>query len=201
VARLATYLRALTAMSEHRTTCSSCDLAAAAGVNSALLRKDLSHLGSFGTRGVGYDLAYLHSEISRALGLTRDWPIIIAGVGNLGRALTNYPGFASNGFRVVAVHDRDVNCHREVIAGLPVLPLDALEASVRAHRVSIGVIATPADDAQDVADRMIAAGITSLLNFAPTVLSVPASAHVRKVDLSTELHDLAYHEQRNAAGS
>jgi len=199
VARLPVYLNALTTLSAQQTvSCSSHRLAEAAGVKCALLRKDLSHLGSGGTRGIGYDVAHLRSLISRALGLTRDWPIVIAGIGNLGHALANYPGFHANGFRVVALLDADPDRQGKIVAGLTVMPLDALETRVCAHEVAIGVIATPALAAQPVANRMVAAGITSLLNFAPTVLSVPPGVDIRRVDLSTELDILAYHQQRKA---
>jgi redox-sensing transcriptional repressor len=173
-------------------TCSSEELAAAAGVNSAKLRKDLSHLGSYGTRGVGYDVEYLSYQIAREIGVTQDWSVVVVGIGNLGHALANYSGFRSRGFRVVALLDADPARHGEEVAGLQVRPFDELDAIVEAAGVSIGVIATPADAAQSVADAMVAAGITSILNFAPTLLSV------RKVDLSIELQILAYHEQRKA---
>jgi len=199
VARLPVYLRALTAIAERGVgTCSSEELAAAAGVNSAKLRKDLSHLGSYGTRGVGYDVDYLRYQIAREIGLTQDWPVIIVGIGNLGHALANYSGFRSRGFRVVALLDADPARHGEPVAGLDVRPFDDLEGVVREHAVSIGVIATPPVAAQDVADRMVAAGITSILNFAPAVLAVPDGVDVRKVDLSIELQILAYHEQRKS---
>jgi redox-sensing transcriptional repressor len=201
VARLPVYLRALTTLSEQGTgTCSSEDLAAAAGVNSAKLRKDLSYLGSYGTRGVGYDVDYLRYQIAREIGVTQDWPVVIVGIGNLGHALANYSGFRSRGFRVVALLDADPNRHDEIVAGVDVRPFDDLEQIVKEHGVAIGVIATPALAAQDVADRMVASGITSILNFAPSVLAVPAGVDVRKVDLSIELQILAYHEQRKAHG-
>ena len=201
VARLPVYLRALTTLSELGTgTCSSEDLAAAAGVNSAKLRKDLSYLGSYGTRGVGYDVDYLRYQIAREIGVTQDWPVVIVGIGNLGHALANYSGFRSRGFRVVALLDADPNRHDEIVAGVDVRPFDDLEQIVKEHGVAIGVIATPALAAQDVADRMVASGITSILNFAPSVLSVPTGVDVRKVDLSIELQILAYHEQRKAHG-
>jgi redox-sensing transcriptional repressor len=199
VARLPVYLRALTGLAEAGTrTCSSEDLAAAAGVNSAKLRKDLSYLGSYGTRGVGYDVDYLRYQIAREIGVTQDWPVVIVGIGNLGHALANYSGFRSRGFRVVALLDADPERHDEVVAGVDVRPFDELEQIVAEHGVAIGVIATPAPAAQDVADRMVACGITSILNFAPSVLSVPDGVDVRKVDLSIELQILAYHEQRKA---
>jgi redox-sensing transcriptional repressor len=179
-------------------TVSSEELAAAAGVNSAKLRKDFSYLGSYGTRGVGYDVEYLVYQISRELGLTQDWPVVIVGIGNLGAALANYGGFASRGFRVAALIDADPAMTGKPVAGIPVQHADALEDIVRDNGVSIGVIATPAGAAQQVCDRLVGAGVTSILNFAPTMLTVPEGVDVRKVDLSIELQILAFHEQRKA---
>ena len=199
VARLPVYLRALITLGEQGTaTCSSEELAAAAGVNSAKLRKDLSYLGSYGTRGVGYDVDYLRYQIAREIGVTQDWPVVIVGIGNLGHALANFSGFRSRGFRVVALLDADETRRGEQVAGIDVRDFDDLEAIVREHGVAIGVIATPASAAQAVADRMVEAGISSILNFAPTVIAVPDGVDVRKVDLSIELQILAYHEQRKA---
>jgi redox-sensing transcriptional repressor len=199
VARLPVYLRALITLAEAGTaTCSSEELAAATGVNSAKLRKDLSHLGSYGTRGVGYDVEYLRYQIAREIGVTHDWPVVIVGIGNLGHALANYSGFRSRGFRVVALLDADGGRHGEEVADLEVRPFEELEQIVAAEGVATGVIATPAVAAQAVADRMVAAGIRSILNFAPVVLVVPDGVVVRKVDLSIELQILAYHEQRKA---
>lgn len=202
VARLPVYLRALTALADESIrTCSSEDLASAAGVNSAKLRKDLSYLGSYGTRGVGYDVDYLRYQIAREIGVTQDWPVVIVGIGNLGHALANFSGFRSRGFRVVALLDADPALVGQTVAGVQVRPFDELEETVRNNDVAIGVIATPAIAAQDVADRMVATGITSILNFAPAVLAVPEGVDVRKVDLSIELQILAYHEQRKAGGA
>jgi redox-sensing transcriptional repressor len=200
VARLPVYLRALTTLADQGTaTCSSEELAAAAGVNSAKLRKDLSYLGSYGTRGVGYDVDYLRYQIAREIGVTQDWPVVIVGIGNLGHALANFSGFRSRGFRVVALLDADPARRGERVAGVEVRDFADLGAIVREHGVAIGVIATPASAAQDVADRMVEAGISSILNFAPNVISVPEGVDVRKVDLSIELQILAYHEQRKQA--
>ena len=199
VARLPVYLRTLYALADRGiATVSSEELASAAGVNSAKLRKDLSHLGSYGTRGVGYDVEYLVYQVARELGLTQDWPVVIVGAGNLGRALANYGGFASRGFRVAALLDCDPGVVGSVIAGHVVRSADAIESVVTRHEVSIGVIATPAGSAQDVCDRLVAAGVTSILNFAPVVLGVPSGVDVRKVDLSIELQILAFHAQRRA---
>ena len=200
VGRLPVYLRALVEMAEEGTTTVSSEaLAEAAGVNSAKVRKDLSHLGSYGTRGVGYDVAYLIHQIRRELGLTQDWPVVIVGIGNLGHALANYSGFSSRGFRTVALLDADEERQGELVAGLKIRPFTELSVIVREHGVAIGVIATPAAAAQSVCDHMVSAGIRSILNFAPTVLTVPAGVDVRMVDLSSELQILAYHEQRKSA--
>jgi redox-sensing transcriptional repressor len=197
VARLPEYLRALLAYAERGVeTVSSDSLAAATGVNSAKLRKDLSYLGSYGIRGVGYDVAYLVQQISKELGLTQDWSVAIVGIGSLGHALANYGGFSSRGFRIVALIDADPAQVGETLAGVTVEPLDVLETVVRARRVSIGVIATPAIAAQDVCDRLVAAGVMSILNFAPVLLTVPPGVDLRKVDLSLELQILACHAQR-----
>src|SRR5690606_35614779 len=191
--------RALTALADAgTTTCSSEELAAAAGVNSAKLRKDLSYLGSYGTRGVGYDVEYLRYQIALEIGVTQDWPVVIVGIGNLGHALANYSGFRSRGFRIVPLLDAAASRRGEEVAGHPVRSFDELESVVAEHRVAIGVVATPAAAAQEVCDRLVAAGVTSILSFAPTVLAVPEGVDVRKVDLSIELQILAFHEQRKA---
>lgn len=199
VARLPIYLRTLCALADRSVeSVSSEELAAAAGVNSAKLRKDLSHLGSYGVRGVGYDVEYLIYQIGRQLGLTQDWPVAIVGMGNLGHALAAYVGFATKGFRIVALFDVDPLVVGELVAGLPVRAMSELAALADVEPISIGVVATPANTAQDVCDRLVAAGVRSVLNFAPCVLTVPVGVDVRKVDLSTELQILAYHEQRKA---
>jgi redox-sensing transcriptional repressor len=200
VARLAVYLRVLTTLGEQSTTTvSSEELAAAAGVNSAKLRKDLSYLGSYGTRGVGYEVATLVEHISRALGLSHHHSVVLVGVGNLGHALAGYAGFATRGFHIAALFDADPGRVGELINGLPVLPMAELDPVCRRERVSIGVIATPGSAAQDVCERLVAAGVTSILNFAPVVLAVPDNVDVRKVDLSVELQILSFHERRKAA--
>jgi redox-sensing transcriptional repressor len=199
VGRLPVYLRALVEMAERgATTISSGDLAEAAGVNSAKVRKDLSYLGSYGTRGVGYDVAYLIHQVRRELGLTQHWPVVIAGAGNLGHALSNYRGFSERGFRIAAIVDNAQERVGERIGPISVEHIDGLADIVGREDVAIGVICTPAAAAQDVADRMVAAGLRSILNFAPAVISVPDNVSVRKVDLSIELQILAYYEQRKA---
>ena len=199
VGRLPVYLRALVDIAESgATTVSSEALAEAAGVNSAKVRKDLSHLGSYGTRGVGYDVAYLIHQIRRELGLTQDWPIVIAGIGNLGHALANYRGFPERGFSVAALVDIDPAKMGRSVGSLPIRHVDDLPSLVRTLGIAIGVIATPASAVQDIADRMVDAGIRSILNFAPAVIAVPEGVSVRKVDLAVELQILAFYEQRKA---
>lgn len=146
-------------------------------------------------------MAHLTYQISRALGLTHDWPVIIVGMGNLGRALASYGGFATKGFKVVALLDRDPLIVGEKLDELTIQPMDTLESVVTPGEASIGVIATPAGSAQAVADLLVGAGVSSILNFAATAIQVPEGVHMRKVDLSTELQILAFHEQQRSAAA
>jgi redox-sensing transcriptional repressor len=201
VARLAVYLRALMDIGDLGiATVSSESLATAAGVNSAKLRKDLSYLGSYGVRGVGYDVALLTEQINRTLGLHEDRAVALIGLGHLGQALAGYAGFASRGFRISAVVDADPAIVGTRLRELTVAHVDDLDAVVQRERIAIAVIAVPAGAAQDVCDRLVAAGVTSILNFAPTVLNVPAHVDVRKVDLAAELQILSFHDHRKAGG-
>lgn len=178
-------------------TVSSEQLATLARVNAAKVRKDLSLLGSFGTRGTGYDAAFLMAQIDKALGVDRDWPVAIVGIGNLGRALVNSEGFSSRGFRVAALYDVDAEVVGEQVGPVVVRHVDHL--ANLADRLAIGVIATPADAAQGVADALVAAGVGSILNFAPRVLTVPPDVLLRYVDLSIELQVLSFYESRRAS--
>ncbi|MGI8626868.1 MAG: redox-sensing transcriptional repressor Rex [Geodermatophilaceae bacterium] len=201
VARLAVYLRVLTGLVDASTvTVSSEELAAIAGVNSAKLRKDLSYLGSIGTRGVGYDVTVLRERIATSLGLSVRRTCVLVGVGNLGHALAGYAGFSSRGFTFVGYFDADPGRVGEPIADRTISDISELESVVQENGVSIGVIATPADAAQTVCDRLVDAGVTSILNFAPSVLSVPDNVDVRKVDLAAELQILSFHEHRKSRG-
>ncbi len=197
VARLPVYLRCLVELAADRIpTISSERLAEMAGVNAAKVRKDLSYLGSYGTRGVGYDVEFLLFQMSRELGLTQDWPVVIAGVGNLGQALANYGGFTDRGFPVGALVDVDASKVGTSIAGVTVHHLDELPELVADKGIAIGIIATPAGAAQAVAERMVAAGITSILNFSPSVLALESEVSVRKVDLAVELQILSFYRRR-----
>jgi redox-sensing transcriptional repressor len=201
VARLPVYLRALLDLAEERgeMTVSSEELARLANVNAAKVRKDLSYLGSYGTRGVGYDVEYLLYQITRELGLTQDWPAAIVGIGNLGRALASYKGFSERGFRISALFDIENKVIGSEVGGLPVRHLDELKDIVAEEGVSIGIIATPPHAAQEVAERLVDSGIKSILNFAPSVVNVPPDVTVRKVDLSVELQILSFYQQRTQA--
>ena len=200
LARLGVYLRALDAMSSAgRDTVSSSELAERSGVAPATLRKDLSRLGSYGTRGVGYDVTSLLAEISRALGVGSCTSVVIVGAGHLGTALAGYGGFAGRGFRVAALLDVDPGRIGTMVGGCPVRDVAELAGIVRAEGVVIGGIATPAAAAQQVCEALVAVGVTSLLNFAPVVLEVPDDVDVRQVDLSNELQILAFHAARRSA--
>lgn len=197
VARLPEYLRALHQLAQSgNDTVSSDALAGAAGVKSAKVRKDLSQLGSYGTRGVGYDVTLLIRKIEHVLGLTQRRNVALIGVGNLGHALAGYAGFASRGFRIGALIDIDPARVGERLGELTVTHIDDLPDTVVTERIAIGVITTPATAAQAVADRLIEAGVRSILNFAPCVLAVPDGVEVRNVDLAIELQILSFHEHR-----
>jgi redox-sensing transcriptional repressor len=189
-------LSGLGAAGGERATISSEQLARSAGVNSAKLRKDLSYLGSYGIRGVGYDVRILIDQISRTLGAHRAHRVALVGLGNLGQALAGYPGFAGRGFVISALFDVDPMRVGREVGGRAIQHLDDAVAVCRAGGVTIGVIATPATAAQQVADILVAAGIRSILNFAPRVLSVPTDVEVRHVDVALELQILAFHESR-----
>jgi redox-sensing transcriptional repressor len=201
VARLPMYLRALLDLAETQgaLTVSSEDLARLAGVNAAKVRKDLSYLGSYGTRGVGYDVEFLLYQITRELGLTQDWPTALIGIGNLGRALASYKGFSERGFRIAALFDVSDEMVGAEVGGLIVRHLDELKESVADEGLCIGIIATPPTAAQEVAERLVDAGVKSILNFAPAHVNVPPDVNVRKVDLSVELQILSFYQQRTKA--
>jgi redox-sensing transcriptional repressor len=201
VSRLPVYLRALLDLAETRPEpkVSSEELARLAGVNAAKVRKDLSYLGSYGTRGVGYDVEYLLYQITRELGLTQDWPAALVGAGNLGRALASYKGFSERGFRIAALFDVDEGVIDDEVAGISVRHLDDLKEVVTELGICIGIITTPPSAAQEVAERLVDAGVKSILNFAPAFVNVPPDVNVRKVDLSIELQILSFHLQRTQA--
>jgi redox-sensing transcriptional repressor len=203
VSRLPLYLRVLTEAAAETDTISSEALAARAGANAAQVRKDLSHLGSYGVRGVGYDVAYLLRQINRRLGLDGTRRVAIVGAGNLGQALASYGGFPSRGFHVVAAFDSDpAKVGRQVGSAL-VQPATLIKEVIRDKEVDIAIITTPAAVAQGIADTLVEAGVSCILNFAPTTVVAPEHVAVRQVDLGIELQILSFHRQRleSAVGS
>ena len=203
VARLAVYLQVLSAgprVADSDGIVSSAGLAAAAGVNPAGLRRDLSFLGSHGVRGVGYDAARLIDEIRRVLGAHHPFRVALVGVGNLGRALSGYAGFAGRGFDIAGLFDVDPAKVGQRVGPLLVRHVAELGSVCRSESITIGVIATPEEAAQSAADALVAAGIFSILDFAPGMLSVPEGVEVRRVDLALELQMLAFHETSRSSG-
>lgn len=199
VARLPIYRRSLVELvALGQSTVSSARLAELAGVNAAKVRKDLSYLGTYGVRGVGYDVEYLLAQVGEVLGLDVEAPVVIVGMGNLGQALAHYGGFSSRGFPVVALVDASLDKVGTSIAGIEVTHIDALPEIVEQLDVSVGIIATPGEAAQTVADALVEAGVRSILTFAPTVIQVPDSVPLRKVDVATELQILSYYQHRSA---
>lgn len=202
VLRLPVYQRILTELVRAGTrTVSSEQLAELARVNAAKVRKDLSLLGSFGTRGSGYEPGFLIAQIDRALGIDENWSVAVVGIGNLGRALTNSAGFASGSCQVTSLFDVDPGVVGEEIRGIKVRHMDEIATLRAAECPDIGVITTPGWAAQGVADLLVRTGVTSLLNFAPRVLHVPAHVHVRYVDLSIELQVLGFYRARQDASA
>ncbi len=195
--RLPVYRRVLSSLlGENGVTVHSERLAELAGVGAAKVRKDLSLLGSFGTRGTGYDVRFLLSQIDRALGVEHDWPLIVVGIGHLGTALVNSEGFSTRGFRILALFDADPLVIGTEVRGLTVRPVETLGAIAPVSPSTIGVVATPASAAQAVTDALIEVGVTAILNFAPQVLRAPPGVRLRHVDLATELQVLSFFQLR-----
>lgn len=200
IARFPQYIRCLTQMEKAgQKTVHSADLAALIGVSGAVVRRDLSYVGSYGTRGVGYPVAELREQVNLALGLAEEHPVVVVGIGHLGTALAGYAGFAERGLRVVGLFDIDPSVVGSAPNSLEVMPMDQMADFVRANRVQIAVIATPASAAQDVADELAQAGVTSILNLSAVHLNVPESVVVRPVDLATEIQILAVHAVQKEA--
>ncbi|TJZ79520.1 redox-sensing transcriptional repressor Rex [Rhodococcus oryzae] len=199
VTRLATYLRVLGVMADDGTLIvSSEELATAAGVGSAKLRKDLSFLGPNGVRGVGYDVTKLRARIEAALGLDRGHQVVLVGVGSLGQALARYGGFGRRGFTMVGLFDRNPDRIGSTVDALTVRDVAELEAACRELDATIGVIATPDESAQEVCDLLVNAGVRCILSFAASPLDVPKHVEIRRVDLAVEMQVLSFHSARNA---
>jgi redox-sensing transcriptional repressor len=197
VTRLSIYLRCLEELESGGVgSISSREMAERFGLNSAQVRKDLAYFGQFGVRGLGYYVAELKHNLERILGLKQDWEVVLVGVGNLGSALIAYKGFQARGFKIGVAFDADPAKVGMVVGDVPVIDLGKLVQSVRRKKVKIGILAVPATGAQSVADLLVEAGVTAILNFAPTQLTVPEGVKVQNVDLSVLLKTLSYHTVR-----
>jgi redox-sensing transcriptional repressor len=194
VARLPLYLRILAAMQHSgKEFTSSQEMARWLGISSAQIRKDLSHFGEFGKQGTGYSVIGLQDKLRQILNVDREWPIIIVGAGNIGSAVANYSGFAHRGFRVCGVFDSDPAKVGMAVGKLPVLDTAELPAFVDRTEVKLAMIAVPAESAQAVADLVVAAGITAILNYAPINLSVPDHVRVENIDPVLHLQHMTYY--------
>ncbi|MFQ5828570.1 MAG: redox-sensing transcriptional repressor Rex [Candidatus Methylomirabilia bacterium] len=193
IRRLSVYTRCVQQLEEGGVkTISSQELAGRFNLNSAQVRKDLAYFGEFGVRGIGYYVSGLKVELYKILGLDRQWQVALAGFGNLGSALFNYKGFERQGFRITAIFDDDPAKVGRAADGIPILALRDLPREAKARNLQIGIVAVPAEAAQLVTDRLVAAGIKAILNFAPTRLKVPKEVRLKNVDLSIELETLSF---------
>jgi redox-sensing transcriptional repressor len=193
VGRLSLYLRRLEGFARQGVLkVSSVQLGEALGITDAQVRKDLTYLGHLGQPGIGYPVRELTGAIRRALGIDRDWAVVMVGVGNLARALLRYRGFQQRGFRIVALFDSDAAKVGQVVDGLVVHPPEAMPQVIAATGAELGVVAVPSEAAQGVADALVAAGVRGVLNFAPVVLRLPDSVSLVSVDLTVQLEQLAF---------
>lgn len=195
IKRLSIYMRVLKDLEKRGTeVISSAELADICGVNAAQIRKDLTYFGEFGIRGVGYFVKELHFDIRKVLGLNQKRNVALVGVGNLGKALLSYRNFTEHGYDFVAAFDADPAKHNTTLpSGLDIYPMESLPELAKEKAIDIAIITTPAENAQSAADSVVAAGIKGILNFAPVQIAVPNDVKVKKVDLTTEFDNLAYH--------
>jgi len=193
VRRLSLYLRFLEESGQRGlVTISSDELARRGGTTSAQVRKDLSFFGSFGKRGLGYSVPELTESLREILGLRREWQVIIVGAGKIGTALAQYRGFRQRGFRVVAVYDRDPQKIGTQWDTLTVRDMTNIERDIASEQPDIAVLTTPADEAQNVVDRLVRAGMRAVLNFAPVQIQVPADVTLKNVNMAMELEGLSF---------
>jgi redox-sensing transcriptional repressor len=201
VGRVSLYLRQLESFrSQGASTVSSSQLGSALAINDAQVRKDLAFFGQFGYPGIGYRIDELISALQRILGIDREWPLALIGLGNLGRALLKYRGFRNRGFRIVALFDNDPQKIGHTFDEMTVRPLEDLPRVISEQNISLAVLSVPAEAAQQVADQLVTGGILGIFNFAPMPLNVPPSVSVVAVDLSVQLEHLAYKTQATRGG-
>jgi len=194
IRRLSVYTRCLLQLEEDGVkTISSEELAERFNLNSAQVRKDLAYFGEFGVRGTGYYVSGLKAELQKILGLDREWQVALVGYGNLGSALFHYKGFTRQGFRITVIFDADPQKAGRSVESVPILPLRELSQEAKGRNLQIGIIAVPAESAQAVAERLVAAGVKAILNFAPSRLKIPKDVRLQNVDLSIELETLSFY--------
>jgi redox-sensing transcriptional repressor len=194
VRRLSVYTRCLQQLEEDGVkTVSSQELAERFNFNSAQVRKDLAYFGEFGVRGIGYYVAGLKAELQKILGLDREWPVALVGLGNLGAALFHYKGFSKQGFRIVAIFDDDPAKAGTTEEGIPIMPMRDLPRETKARNLQIAIVAVPAESAQAVTEKLTAAGIKAILNFAPGRIRAVKDVRLKNVDLSIELESLSFY--------
>ena len=194
VLRLPMYIRALSQLLESSATVvSSHDLGALLQMTPAQIRKDLSYFGRFGKQGRGYDVEFLRDELQQILGLDQRWPACLIGVGRLGEAIINYPGFVPEGFNVVAAFDSDSSQIGRKIAGIEVVSMDVLTKTINEHNISIGIVAVPSVQAQTVINELVAAGVRGILNYAPIAPVVPPNTVIRNIDPVLSLQSMTFY--------
>ena len=194
VRRLSVYTRCLQQLEEDGVkTVSSQELAERFNFNSAQVRKDLAYFGEFGVRGIGYYVAGLKAELQKILGLDREWPVALVGLGNLGSALFHYKGFSKQGFRIVAIFDDDPAKAGTTQEGVPIMPMRDLPKETKARNLQIAIVAVPAESAQAVTEKLTVAGIKAILNFAPGRIRAVKEVRLKNVDLSIELESLSFY--------
>jgi redox-sensing transcriptional repressor len=194
IGRLPIYLRALQQLSDRGAqTTSSQELGRIVGISAAQIRKDISQFGEFGKQGTGYSIPFLIEKLRHILKVDRVWEVAIVGMGDVGHALANYNGFANRGFRVEMVFDNDPVKIGGRAGNFEIIDSSDMTERIKQHRIRVAMIAVPADQAQDVADQLVQAGIKAILNYAPTSLSVPEDVHVQYVDPVTHLQRMTYY--------
>jgi redox-sensing transcriptional repressor len=193
VRRLSLYLRQLEAFKrKDRRTISSKQLGESLGLTDAQVRKDLAYFGQFGHPGIGYRVDELINQVKHILGTDKTWNVLLVGAGNLGRALMAYRGFDAKGFRLAAVFDSSPALVGSKQGPFTIQPMSELQDTIHKQSIRLGIVAVPADYAQDVADKLVAAGIKGLLNFAPVSITVPADVSLNAVDLAVQLEQIAF---------
>lgn len=197
IRRLPLYARSLRyLLQEGIASVSSQELGDRINVTAAQIRKDLSYFGEFGKQGIGYDVEKLLNQIERILGLTQEWPVALVGIGHLGEAIARYEGFRSQGIRIAALFDSDTAKINNVIGGMAIMGDDQISAVIREQGIKLAIVAVPAARAQEVADRLVEAGVRALLNYAPVVIQVPDGVWVRHIDPVAVLHSMTYYLAR-----